>query len=59
MFTADDLFKALTTSSNPKEQVKALNSLRDELDKCLASKPETGEQWAHICLLESQINSHA
>lgn len=26
-----------------------------DLRKALAAKPETGEQWAHICWLEQKI----
>ena len=32
-----------------------LEGLRDQLETLLAAKPETGEQWADICLLEEQI----
>ena len=26
--------------------------IRNEIERLLNAKPETGEQWAHICLLE-------
>lgn len=33
--------------------------LEEKLEYLLSSKPETGEQWAHICLIELHINNHA
>jgi hypothetical protein len=32
-----------------------IEDMKDQLDRLLASKPETGEQWADICLLEQEI----
>lgn len=32
-----------------------IEDLREQLEILLASKPETGAQWAEICRLEQQI----
>jgi hypothetical protein len=32
-----------------------IEEMKDHLETLLASSPETGEQWAAICLLEQQI----
>lgn len=32
-----------------------LQDLKDRLETALNSKPETGEQWAEICLLEQLL----
>jgi hypothetical protein len=32
-----------------------LQDLKEQLETALNSKPETGEQWAHICWLEAEI----
>lgn len=33
----------------------AAQDLREQLSDLLGSKPETGEQWAEICLLEKLL----
>jgi uncharacterized protein (DUF608 family) len=32
-----------------------IQDMKDQLDHLLMAKPETGEQWADICLLEQEI----
>jgi len=32
-----------------------IQDMRDQLDRLLMAKPETGEAWSDICLLEQEI----
>lgn len=45
-------FQRLLESDDKEEY---LEDMQDELSNLLNSKPESGEEWADICFIESQI----
>ena len=41
--------------SSREMDMTSLKDLKEQLETAIGSKPETGEQWAHICWLEVEI----